>query len=192
MDAEGRPIIDGALSALCQAVCEANPDGLAHVDASRIVFVAGAARRAARASIRPLTLGGQPPVFRLGDWEKPKIWIDGRLALYEICLRPRYFLHAEPSERLRILAHELWHVDQAFDGTLDKTRRHGPYSAEDTAVDRWVGAWRRAGARGGAVVDHQGEVRLNAWTERPPSRLGPTGRRRFSQADLHRAIVVQR
>lgn len=205
VDPAGRPILDEALREFCRALAAANPDALRHIAPERIVFVAGAARRSARASVRPLTLGGEPPLFRRAGWEKPQVWLFDRPALYEICLRPRYFLEAAPDERVRIICHELWHMNPAFDGTLDPARRHRNRSPAgsifDEQADRtddkcnvepWVTAWRASGAVGIEAFTFAGELRLSAWTARPPSRLGPTGRRRYSQADLHLAIVQQR
>ncbi len=199
-DERGRPLLDRPLRNICAALRDANSDDLAFIDPSAILFVAAAARRSGRASIRPLTLGGHPPQFRKGASEKPQIWIDGHLARYEINLRPRYFLDATPDERIRILAHELWHIDPSFDGTLAESRRHGrrrvgsaaDRDPADATVDRWVRAWRSAGAVAAEVVTYSGELRLAAWTDRPPSRLGPLGRRWYSHRDLHSAVVVQR
>ena len=196
-DAAGRPHFDEPLRDLCRAFRDANMEALGHVDASRVLFICAAARRGARASIRPLTLGGHPPRYRDGDWEKPQIWIDQRPALYEIALRPRYFLDARPEDRARIICHELWHISPRFDGTLACDRRHRPDpnpSTEnpDEVADRWIAAWRYAGARGEDVLTFCGELRLSAWTDRPPSRLSSTGRRRYTQDDLHSAIVEQR
>ena len=192
-DACGRPVFDEGLRALCASLNATNRNALHYLDPNRILFVAGAARRAARASIRPLTLGGVPPRYRCGDWEKPQVWFNGRLALYEVCLRPRYFLDATPEERIEILAHELWHISPAFDGTLAAGRRHrNRDAASSDMAGAWIETWRSAGAPGHEMLNYRGELRLSAWTERPPSRLGSTGRRRYSQDDLHSAVVIQR
>ena len=192
-DEQGRPYLDSPLRTWCTALRTSNAQALAHIDPARLLFVQAAARSTARASIRPLTLGGHPPRFRHDGWEKPQIWIHGTLALYEISLRPRYFLEASPDERASILAHELWHIEPTFDGSLDESRRHRPgHALDDAQVQAWVDAWRSHGAEAQAVLTFEGEARLPAWTERPPSRLGPTGRRRYSQDDLHYAIVQQR
>ena len=191
-DELGRPIIDGALRSLCRAIRDACGE-LPYIDPDRLLFVAGAARRSTRASIRPLTLGGRPPRFRADGWEKPQVWVAGRPALYEICLRPRYFLDASPQDRARIVAHELWHISPAFDGTLADDRRHRPGDpVNPQQVDGWIDAWLTAGAPKREAVDYTGELRLSAWTHRPPSRLGANGRRRFDETDLHLAIIEQR
>src|SRR5215813_10200647 len=119
-----RPALDPELKALARALAAADPARLGHIDADRILFVAGAARLESRASIRPLTFGGSPPSFRQGAHLKPQITILGTVMLYEICLRPRFFLDATPEERLAIIAHEIWHIAPAFDGTLAEARRH--------------------------------------------------------------------
>jgi len=192
-DEKSRPYIEEGLRTFCEALRSANKEDLPLLDPARILFIHGAARRAARASVRPLTMGGPPPSFRHNDWEKPQIWINGQIALYEIVLRPRYFLQATADERASIVAHELWHMSPTFDGTLAPQRRHrDPRSAiADTVTDRWIAQWKTEGAEGSWVFAFRGEIRLPAWTERPPSRLASTGRRRYTQEDLHSAIVRQ-
>ena len=189
-----RPLLEPALRRLCEALRDANETALGHIEPAQLLFISSSARRAARASVRPLTLGGRPPRFRRDGWEKPQVWLSGRLALYEISLRPRYFLASTAGERARIICHELWHISPHFDGTLAGDRRHGSVDEDDidAVCEDWCAAWRAAGAHGAEWLSFRGEMRLPAWTERPPSRLGPTGRRRYSEADLHLAIVEQR
>src|SRR5204862_91223 len=89
--------------------------------------------------IRPLTFGGDPPrdTSRDGRWAKPRITIAGRRMLYEICLRPRFFLALSRADRLITLAHELWHIGPAFDRTLSATRRHQAAAERGGAAERW-------------------------------------------------------
>lgn len=196
--AEERPRLDQALPGMVQCLVCTNPERLGHIDPGAILFVAGSARREATASIRPLFFRGgtrtEPPLI------KPEVTMDGRAMRYEICLRPRFFQTCTPSERLRILAHELWHIDPSFDGTLAAERRHAASSActSRTAVDMLVeGLSGPAGVRFDgplALLAYRGEVTLPAWLSRPPSRIPSEAklRRAYSEADLFRAIIAQR
>lgn len=113
--------------------------------------------------------------------------------LYELALRPRFFLEAGPEERVSILAHELYHLSPAFDGTLAETRRHraAPIGRHDRAAAQIVEAWRSAGAAGLSAVTGPREVTLRAWKARPPSRLLEPRRERdlYTEADLYPAII---
>jgi hypothetical protein len=189
-DALGRPFLDAGLTRLVAALAEASPETLGHVDATRILVVAGAARRSANASIRPLTYGGDPPSRGTDAFLKPSITIDGIAMRYEICLRPRFFLALNADERVRVLAHELWHTSTSFDGTLASDRRHRK-GGDDEPVDRAVSAWRMRGAAHGELLAVEGEARLRAWTVRPPSRIPRTlsTRDSYDERDLHHAVV---
>ena len=80
-----------------------------------------------------------------------------------------------------------------FDGTLAPDRRHGR-GADPAEVTRIVERWRDAGAVGFDAVRHVGEARLNAWLERPPSRIPRDAAMRdsYDEADLFAAIVTVR
>lgn len=185
----------GALATLVQEIGAANPERLGHVDASRILFVVGAARKEARASIRPLTYGGNPPCAASADgrWTKPRIVVGGVRMLYEICLRPRFFT-IDAREQLRVLVHELWHIAPAFDGTLAGDRRHG--GADDAAfagaVDEMVAACS-AESESATVLATAPETRMTAWLSRPPSRVPALGLHRdtYDEADLYCAVVIR-
>ena len=96
---------------------------LAHVRASRVLVVAGEARRASRATIRP----ARPARTRTrGDpgREKPLIRVKGRKILYVVTLRPLWFRASTPEQRIATILHELYHASTRFDGTLHRGRRH--------------------------------------------------------------------
>ncbi|MCK6551791.1 hypothetical protein L6R52_38510 [Myxococcota bacterium] len=199
VDPQGRPHADPVYQALVAELAVAARSALAHVDPARILFVAGAARRESKASIRPLTFGGAPPRDTSGPWRKPRIVVDGRLMAYELCLRPRFFLASSAEERLTVLAHELWHTSPAFDGTLDDARRHD--RASPHAIERDVGAivdaWRVHGAprsKAAWILAHRGELRLSSWLSRPPTRMPIALRSRhaYTERDLFSSIVEQR
>ncbi len=188
-DVSGRPIIDAALSRLAQDLALASPD-LAHIDASRILFVAGAGRLFTRASIRPL----EPAA--LGASTKPSVVIEGVSMLYEICLRPRFFLQTGPEQRLMTIAHELWHASPLFDGTLAEDRRHhnaGPERIE-SEVTEIVDRFLDSGSDAAGFLSIVGELRMRAWLARPPSRIpaGSSLRRRYDERDLYLAIIQSR
>lgn len=183
-DEHGRPIIDASLSSLVREVARLCPE-LAHVDPARILFVTGAGRLMTRATIRPFAGPG-----------KPTLVIDGAPILYEICLRPRFFLETARDERLTIIIHELWHASPAFDGTLADERRHRN-AAQDTIESEVSGIADRFRAYGSGAAEflgHVGELRMRAWLIRPPSRIpaGSSLRRSYDERDLYLAIVDSR
>ena len=145
------------------------PD-LAHIKASRILFVAGEARRSSRATIRPL--------------ESLRMSLKGRRALYCITLRPKFFRSSSPEERVETLLHELLHISPEFDGKLHPARRH---SAMPPA--RFEALLRPLLKRYLATADtallsglaHDGEMLARQWLERPTSR---SSRARYSEKHL--------
>lgn len=196
-DLQGRPIIDGALLRLAAHMAERIPD-LRQVDARRILFVAGAARLASRASIRPLTYGGDPPSRRTAGFVKPTIEIEGVTMLYEVCLRPRFFLESDPRRRLLVVAHELWHCSDDFDGTLSDERRHGVAGddAIEGAVERMVDGYLACETPAESrFLETTTEMRMRAWAQRPPTRIPvrdgarPSVRTRYDERDLYLAVV---
>ena len=190
-----RPSIAVPLRRLLEALVSAAPGALAGVDPDRVLIIAAAARKDAHASIRPLSFGGHPPRY-VSDGQrlqKPKVVIDGREMLFEIALRPRFFLDTHPLERVSILAHELYHVDPERPGLLSEARRHVHASpgALDEATREIVESWRAKGAKAGEVVELRDELTLDAWRVRPPSRLLETHRdqRLYTEQHLYPAVV---
>src|SRR4051812_31579125 len=95
----------------------------AHVDPSRIVVVAGEARRASRGTVKPLTFRGGKQRDAEGN-RKPLVKLHGRKMLYCVTLRPLFFRDSTVRERVETLLHELFHISPRFDGTLDERHRH--------------------------------------------------------------------
>ncbi len=189
-DTEGRAYFEEVLHLAVDELVAANPE-LAHVHGSQILFVAGAARKEARASVRPLTYGASR-TSEDGRWVKPLVVIDGVEMLYEICLRPRFFELDTTEARMRVLAHELWHVSATFDGTLDPGRRHrGVIGDHEAEVEPLVEAWQSRASEVAELLVEEPEVRLQAWRSRPPSRV-PSGAatRDYDERDLYAAVVV--
>ncbi len=184
-------------SALIDALSHVVSDRLGHLDRTRILVIAGPARRESTASIRPLTFGGRPPRRESGGFVKPRISMLGIAALYEIVLRPKFYFAGTIRERLRIFAHELWHISPAFDGTLAAERRHeGPEANEQIERDVLEIADRFLNSRAAPIAEelfgYQGELRLPAWLSRPPSREPRKSRGRdYDERDLYLAIVEQ-
>jgi len=162
---------------------------LAHVRANRVLVVAGEARRASRATIRPghfkETRARTGPSAR----EKPLIRVKGRKILYVITLRPLWFLESSARERIETILHELYHASIRFDGTLHRGRRHSRLSR--ATYGRRVRALLR---RYLAVAPEEilapfhasGTVRARMWLERPAaSRPGDwRGRRVYTERQL--------
>jgi predicted metallopeptidase len=163
---------------------------LAHVDASRLLVVAGEARRASRATIRPVMADRGGP-------ERARIQIRDRDILYVITLRPLWFLDSTPRERIETILHELWHVSTRFDGRLHRGRRHGtlPRSTFDRRVRQLRDAYLAA-----APPDllgpfaHHGLARARMWLERPAGarRDGGPARRLYTERQLFYGLVRMR
>src|SRR4051812_38056239 len=73
-------------------------EGFAHLQPDRILVVAGEARRASRASVKPLTFAGGKSRDRLGR-QKPVVRLKGKRMLYCITLRPLFFRDSTARER---------------------------------------------------------------------------------------------
>ena len=97
---------------------------LSHVRAARVLVVAGEARRASRATIRPAHFSETRARTGAARAEKPLIRVKGRKILYVVTLRPLWFLESTPRERIATIVHELYHASTRFDGTLHRGRRH--------------------------------------------------------------------
>ena len=147
---------------------------LSHVRASRILFVAGEARRGSRATIRPL-----------GDGRRPKVVLKGRRALYCVTLRPKFFRASDPEQRVATLLHELLHIAKPFDGTLDPDRRHSkvPAARFEALLRPLIKRYLQDGDAVllGALA-HHGEVLARQWLERPTGR--GNGKQTYTEKDL--------
>lgn len=165
-----RPYLGKTIRALLRDAARRLPE-LAHVDARRVLIVAGEARRTSRATIRPLCFAdSKDRISKDGRRAKPIVRIRGRRMLYVIVLRPRFFLAATAEQRVETLLHELLHASPAFDGTLDPAHTHAalPGGAFGELLAPLL-------ARYLAVVPAElllalsftGEVRMRQWLERP-------------------------
>lgn len=144
----------------------------AHLDPSRILVVAGEARRASRGTVKPLTFAGKKRTDSMGR-RKPRVKLHGRQMLYCITLRPLFFRQSTPRQRVATVLHELFHISKHFDGTLDHQRRHRAagdgFEAEFAPVERRC--WKRLPPELIAPFAHDGQVRVLQWLEKPQSWL---------------------
>jgi hypothetical protein len=143
---------------------------LSHVRSSRVLIVAGEARRASRATIRPAHFKETRARAGAGKREKPLIRVKGRKILYVITLRPLWFLASTPRERIGTIVHELYHASPRWDGTLHRGRRHSrlPLAKYNRRVrsllDRYLEV---APEEIVAPFSAEGLVRARMWLERP-------------------------
>jgi len=156
---------------------------LSHVKPARILVVAGEARRASRATIRPAHFRETRRRGSHGGRRKPLIRVQGRKILYVITLRPLWFRASTPEQRVSTVLHELWHASQRFDGTLHRGRVHArlPRASYERRIralrDRYLA---QAPEEILAPFTYSGVVRARMWLERPAGiyRVGEYGGRR--------------
>lgn len=168
---------------------------LSHVRASRILVVAGEARRASRATIRPAHFKETGRRAGNGARTKPLIRIKGRKILYVITLRPLWFLDSTPEERVATILHELYHASPRFDGTLHRGRRHArlPLAAYDRRIrallDRYLGS---APDEVLEPLASHGIVTARMWLERPAVAYDEDayrGRREYTERQLFMGLA---
>ncbi len=171
---------------------------LSHVRASRVLVVAGEARRASRATIRPAHFKETRRRSDAGARRKPLIRVKGRKILYVVTLRPLWFLDSTPRERIATIVHELYHASTRFDGTLHRGRLHSrlPVAAYDRRVRALVERYL-AEAPDDVVAPfaEDGLVRARMWLERPTSSYRADdyrGRRVYTEKQLFVGVVQMR
>jgi predicted metallopeptidase len=175
-----RPNMTLAVKRLIRDAAARLPE-LAHVRSSRVLVVAGEARRSSRATIRPAVGAG---ASRRG----PAIRVKGREILYVITLRPLWFRESTPEERIRTVLHELYHASTRFDGTLHRGRRHErlPRSAYARRIDELSRRYLDdAPAAIVAPFSHRGLVRARMWLERPSAHRGERHANRDTYTEQH-------
>jgi predicted metallopeptidase len=168
---------------------------LAHVKPARVLVVAGEARRAARATIRPAHFKETRARGGEGGRRKPLIRVQGRKILYVITLRPLWFRASTPEQRVATVLHELYHASERFDGTLHRGRLHdrlprARYERRIRALrDRYLA---QAPGEILAPFTYSGVVRARMWLERPVGfyRVGEYGgRRTYTEKQLYVGLV---
>ena len=154
---------------------------LSHVVPARVLVVAGEARRASHASVRPLCFPGtRSRVSRDGTREKPRVRVGGENILYVITLRPIWFRSSTAEQRVGTVLHELFHCSLRFDGTLHPGRRHATMGARfGQELRPMVRAYlERAPQSVLAPFRRRGLVRVRMWLEKPPASVAQSSRAR--------------
>lgn len=185
-----RPNLSRAVRRLVRDAARRLPE-FGHVRAEQILVVSGEARRASRATVRPMRFsGGRLVEAKTGSRKKrqrrPKVTFRGHDILYVITLRPLFFRASTLEERVETILHELFHLPARFDGTLDETRRHAKMGRTFAAtlrplVRRYLAACPSALLTPFAI---NGEVLVRQWLERPVKSFGEgeSVRQRFTEA----------
>jgi hypothetical protein len=156
-----------AVKRLIRDVARTLPE-FSHIRASRVLVVAGEARRASRASIRPAQVRERDALQRPGA-RKPEIRVAGKRILYVVTLRPLWFVGSTAEQRIATVLHELYHASLRFDGTLHAGRRHAllPRSRYDARIRRLRDRYHAQVPGALAPFAHEGVVRVRRWLERP-------------------------
>jgi hypothetical protein len=189
-----RPQMTLAVKRLIRDVAARLPE-LAHVKPARVRVVAGEARRASRATIRPAHFEETRARGGGGGRRKPLIRIGGRKILYVITLRPLWFRDSTPEQRVTTVLHELWHASERFDGTLHRGRVHSrlPRARFERRIrslrDRYLAV---APDEVLAPFTFDGVVLARMWLERPAGSYREVeygGRRTYTEKQLFLGIV---
>jgi hypothetical protein len=187
-----RPNLNHAILALLDDIVLRMPE-FGHIKPERVLVLAGEARRASRGTVKPLTFPGGKRRDAHGN-RKPIVKIGGLRMLYCITLRPLFFRDSTPKERVETLIHELFHISQRFDGTLDKRRRH--HEMGDRFMRRLRPLVRRYLRECPHELlvpfSHSGEVRIQQWLERPSAYRPPNGRGRRLYTEKHLFLATVR
>ncbi len=165
----------------------------AHVKPSRLLVVAGEARRASRGTVKPLAFEGGKTRDRLGR-RKPMVKVNDKRMLYCITLRPLFFRSGTAEARIGTLLHELFHISKKFDGTLSRERRHAMMGGKAFAdqlnpiIRRYL---KRCPPELWAPFAYDGEVLVQHWLERPPAwfEAGQKTRRVYTEDQLFYGVV---
>ena len=164
-----------------------------HLEPSRILVVAGEARRASHATVKPLAFSKGNRIDTLGR-KKPLVKVEGKRMLYCITLRPLFFRRGTARERVATVLHELFHISTAFDGTLDSMRRHSTMGNRFHQKFRPLESqlWNGLPADLVAPFAYDGEVRVLQWLERPSAWLPgerASARRTYTEAHLFTGVM---
>ncbi|OJH34319.1 putative metallopeptidase [Cystobacter ferrugineus] len=187
-----RQNLNKVVRALIRDIAAKMPE-FSHVKASRILVVAGEARRASRGTVKPLCFRGGRCTDPSGR-RKPIIRIHGRRMLYCITLRPRFFRASTPRGRVQTVMHELFHMSRRFDGTLHARRRHSVlgedfYRQLKPLVRRYL---KQCPAELLEALARSEEVRVLQWLERPGPAYVPStfrGRTVYTEEQLYYGVV---
>lgn len=187
-----RPDFSAQVGLLIEHIAHTMPE-FHHLDPSRILVVAGEARRASRATVKPLAFAGGSRHDAIGR-QKPLVKVQGRRMLYCVTLRPLFFRDSSPRERVATVLHELFHISRDFDGTLERAHTHAELGRrfESRLKPLEKRLWKYLPAALKEVFSFDGEVRVLQWLERPASWLPGervSHRRVYTEAHLFPGIV---
>jgi len=165
--AHRRPNLNKAIRTLIRDIAAKMPE-FSHVRASRILVIAGEARRASRGTVKPLCFRGGRSTDRSGR-RKPIVRLKGKRMLYCITLRPLFFRASTPKGRIETVMHELFHMSRRFDGTLHAGRRHSVLGKDfprrlRPLVRRYL---KQCPKELLGAFAYSGEVKVLQWLERP-------------------------
>lgn len=190
-----RPNFSRAVRLLIRDISRRVPE-FAKVRSDSVLVVAGEARRASRATIRPTRFQDTATLrSKDGHLRKPRLTFRGRKILYVLTLRPLFFRTGGADKRIETILHELFHLSPAFNGTLAMERRH---SVMDAAA--FEEALRPIVKRYLAVCPQEhldrfsfnGEVRVRHWLEKPPRALRIESRQRRHYDERHTFLAPVR
>lgn len=186
--AKRRPNFNDAVRALLEDIAARSPE-LSHIRPSRILVIAGEARRASRGTVKPLTFANGKSRDPDTGFRRPIIRINGRKVLYTITLRPLFFRDADAAMRIGTILHELFHISKAFDGTLSESRRHAAMGKDfSKALRPIVRRYLKVCPKElKARFSYDGDVKIWHWLERPGLLYIPgrdSSRRLYTEAQL--------
>ncbi len=187
-----RPDFNRAIRQLLRHVARTMPE-FSHLEPSRILFVAGEARRASHATVKPLAFAKGLRTDSLGR-RKPLVKVNGKKVLYCVTLRPLFFRSSTAHQRVATVLHELFHISTQFDGTLDSTRRHSTmgtrFEMKFRPLEKQL--WKQIPPEVLAPFAHDGEVMVRHWLERPSAWLPgekASSRQIYTEAHLFNGVV---
>lgn len=167
MKASLRPDFSAQVGLLIEHIAHTMPE-FKHLEPSRILVVAGEARRASRATVKPLAFAGGRRHDAIGR-KKPLVKVEGRRILYCVTLRPLFFRDSTPRERVATVLHELFHISRDFDGTLEHAHTHAELGRrfESRLKPLEKRLWKYLPEALRAYFSFDGEVKVLQWLERP-------------------------
>src|SRR4051812_44623187 len=107
-----RPNLSRYVRQLIRDVARQLPE-MRHVRAGNILVVAGEARRASRATTRPMRFPNGRRTQKALGLRKPRVTFRGQEILYVMILRPLFFRTSTAEKRVETIIHELFHVAQS-------------------------------------------------------------------------------
>jgi Putative phage metallopeptidase len=187
-----RPDFSAQVGLLIEHIAHTMPE-FKHLQPGRILVVAGEARRASRATVKPLAFTGGRRHDAIGR-KKPLVKVDGKRMLYCVTLRPLFFRDSTPRDRVATVLHELFHISTDFDGTLEHAHTHAELGRrfESRLKPLEKRLWKYLPAALRDCFSFDGEVKVLQWLERPASWLAgerASHRRVYTEDHLFHGVV---